>query len=88
MNNFPLQNNPDDLAISIHISNLILFFSKAEVRAAVYLWQLGLESKQHVIIRHLNNIALTYSVDQVNDILKLFNIDDKNLDMSQDDKAV
>lgn len=80
-------NNPVDYLISQRIDQLCITYSKAQLRAAVYLLNAGLESNQHIIVLHLNNVINTYGFEALSSVLSLYNINDSNLDFNVDDKA-
>ena len=73
-------NNPDDFLISQRID-------QSEVRAAVCLLHVGLESKQHVIVLHLNNIIITYGLNATLDVLAMHGINDRTIDFNLNDKV-
>lgn len=80
-------NNPDDFLISQRIDQLCIIYSKSEVRAAVCLLHVGLESKQHVIVLHLNNIIITYGLNATLDVLAMHGINDRTIDFNLNDKV-
>lgn len=82
-----LANNPDHYLISFRIEQLILIYSKPELRAAIYLLDVGLESKQRIIVMHLNNLINTFGFEAFTDVLKLFDLSPSKLDFNQNDKV-
>ena len=78
--------NPDHYLISFRINQLILIYSKPELRAAVYLLDVGLESKQHIIVMHLMNLINTFGNESFNEVLDLFELSPVKLDFNQDDR--
>lgn len=75
---FPLNNEPADYVLSIHITNLILFWSRTEVRAAVYLLENGFKSKNSLLFVRLYQLKATYGYKAFTAALRLSGIDDLN----------
>lgn len=55
-----LQDQPIAYTISLHLSNLVLFSSSAEVEAAIVMYCAGKRTKNTFLARHLTNIEHTY----------------------------
>lgn len=75
---FPLHNEPTDYTLSIHITNLILFWSRSEVRAAVCMLENGFKSKNSLLFVRLSQLKAFYGCKAFTAALRLSGIDDLN----------
>ena len=85
MKSFSMLNNPDVYQITERINQLCQFYSKAEVRACLYLVLTGEDSVQLELERHILNLYNTYHDETMTEALLLVNLGITQLDFNIDD---
>ncbi len=88
MKTFNLNNEPESYQLSIHLGNLIATYSKPELRAAIALMDLSLESTNAPLLARLQQLVKFYGQDLFTHVLQLHGISNwNNIDFNQDDKT-